>query len=134
MAAYALNPCPQCGRRFDFPLTGCMTYVAEWLTANSHGKCPDCGTTVVVDQPQPVSESLNPIAAARTQTEKLNVKVVDLPLSVGCRNKIQKMNLITLGELLQFPKESIRQGLADSPNCFEQIESLLDEHGMEWPS
>jgi DNA-directed RNA polymerase subunit RPC12/RpoP len=135
MTSQVINPCPMCGKRFGFPLTGCMTFVAESLIANSDGKCPACGTTVVVDQPPSVTEPLHPpdaLAAAQTETERRNVKIADLPLSVRCRLQIHRMDIHSLGELLQRPKDTVRRHLAGSPNYFDQLQALLDQHGLEW--
>ncbi|WP_145052718.1 hypothetical protein [Lignipirellula cremea] len=132
MTSHVLNPCPQCGRRFDFPLTGCMTFVAESLIANSNGKCPECGTPVVVDQPLPTAEHVDSLAAAQTDSEKRDVKIVDLPLSIRCRLQIHKMNIETLGGLLQISKDAVRQQLAESPTYIDDIQSMLDEHGLKW--
>jgi hypothetical protein len=132
MASHVLNPCPHCGRRFDFPVTGCMTFVAESLIANSGGRCPNCGTMVVFDGLPPHMSVVGPLVAAETPEEKLKVNVVDLPLPVRCRAKIYKLNVETLGDLLCLSKNIVRSHLADSPNCFPEIEEMLNEHGLEW--
>src|SRR5438445_6977844 len=101
MPYHVQTPCPTCGKRFDFPLTGCVTGVAEMLLETSSGNCPVCGTRVVIDDPSHQEIlSHDPLAAAKSTDEIRAVQVVDLPLSVRCRNALRKLGARTLGDLL----------------------------------
>ena len=59
-----------------------MAYVADYLIASSDGNCAECGTTVVVDQLPLEMGVFNPLLAAGTYDEKLDIKAVDLPHSI----------------------------------------------------
>ena len=131
---HVLNPCPSCGKRSDFPLTGCLSFVAESLISASNGMCPECGTRVVIDSPPPESDAVavNPLDAAKTVEEKLAVPIVDLPLSVRCRLKMSTLEAGTLGEFLQVPASDIRKHFEDDRSSIDQIAELLNQHGVSW--
>lgn len=129
---HVLNPCPSCGKRFDFPVTGCMTFVAESLIAGSSGKCPVCGTLVVTDSPPPEFVPLDAMTSAKNTTERLAVLIVNLPLSVRCRNKMHKLGAETLGEFLQIPAAAILDHFEGDPTSIEQIVEMLKKHDIPW--
>lgn len=136
------NPCPTCGRRFDFPLTGCMTYVAQFLLAGSNGNCPDCGTRVVgtgkgSDGSKGIGDVdgwIDPLSIAASELEKRRVRIVDIPVSVRCRNTLHKAGMETVDDLLNQPLESVRDLFIGSPGTFAEIEAMVQEHGMAWNS
>jgi endogenous inhibitor of DNA gyrase (YacG/DUF329 family) len=82
MVQTVLTPCPTCGKRFDFPLTGCITGVADMLLAASNGNCPECGTLVVVDEPAADRQPYNPFSDAMSLDAVRSIPIVDLALSV----------------------------------------------------
>ena len=132
--SHVINPCPTCGKRFDFQLTGCMSFVDEWLTTSTGGICPACGTIVVVAEPPPNHVIQSPLDRAQTSAEKRAVPVVDWPLSIRCRAWVNKMGIKTIGDLLDQDPEKLRLQLAGSPGYFEQIEEMLSDHGLQWNS
>lgn len=132
MAAHVLDTCPNCGKRIGLPLTGCTTLVGESLIANSGGKCPDCGADLVDDHPLRDVGSFDLLAAAKNEGEKLDVNVVDLPLPIRLRLLIIKMNVGTLGGLLDLPRDLVRDELSDHVSYFSQIEEMLDGYGLSW--
>ncbi len=93
-----------------------MTFVVEGLLAHSKGNCPDCGTRVVVERSGPDVLRSDPLSLAGTLSEKLAVLVIDLPLSVRCRNTLNKLGIKTVANLLSRPYEDIRDSFADSLN------------------
>ncbi len=128
-----LNPCPTCGRRFDFQLTGCTTFVVEGLLAHSKGNCPDCGTLVVVESSGPVLRS-DPLSLSGTLSEKLAVLVIDLPLSVRCRNTLNKLGIKTVANLLSRPYEEIRDSFADCPQRLDELNEMCLAHDLHLSS
>ena len=125
-----INPCPTCGKRFDFPITGCMTMVEEWLTNSTGGKCPGCGTLVVVDELPPREAYVCPLERAETDAQRRAVPIVDLPLSVRCRLLVHRLSVANLGELLAKPQDAVRESLGESK--FQQVQELLDRFHMKW--
>ena len=109
-----------------------MTFVAESLIASSNGKCPDCGTLVVTEFPLPEFVSVDAMTSARNTTEKLAVLIVNLPLSVRCRNKMQKLGAETLGEFLQFPAATVLDHFGGDQTSIEQILEMLEQHDILW--
>src|SRR5262245_10957071 len=101
MEYHVENPCPTCREDFSSPVTGCMTFAAEALLATSDGNCPVCGTRVVKDGP-PARDCRqhDSLAEAATPDEVRAVPVFDLPLSVRCRNLLDKLGVVTFGNLL----------------------------------
>ena len=121
-----------CGKRFDFPLTGCVTGVAEMLLANSDGNCPECGTRVVVNEPPPEYVPRNSFADAKSVDETRKIKIVDLHLSVRCRLALTKMGAETVGDLLDFGREAVLHHIGQSSVCAEQLCDLFAENRVVW--
>ena len=121
-----LNPCPTCGTRFDF--NGCMTFVDYFLEKLSGGKCPDCGTQVVIR----VAESFRPELweRATTESEIRSVVIEQLDLSVRTRRSLEQAGIATVGELLDSTEAQIRRGLAVSDSVIAEIERLLATKGL----
>jgi hypothetical protein len=46
--------------------------------------------------------------------------------------ELHRLGIITLGELLLLPRESVREAPGDSSTYIEQIQELLDQFGMQW--
>ena len=109
-----------------------MTFVAESLVASSNGKCPDCGTLVVTDSPPPEFVPVDAMASAKNATERLAVLIVNLPLSVRCRNKMHKLGAETLGEFLQLPAATVLDHFGGDPTSIEQIAKMLEQHDIPW--
>ena len=132
MVQTVITPCPKCGKRFDFPLTGCITGVAEKLLANSDGNCPDCGTRIVVDEE--LSERLphDPFAEAATGDETRGIPIVDLALSVRCRLTLTNMGAQTVGDLLDSGREAVLQRLGESTMCAEDLLALFSANDVDW--
>ena len=131
MTSHVLTPCPKCGRRFDFPLTGCVTFVADNLLATTGGNCPDCGARVVVDELPPEAVPHNPITAAKTRAEIRAVKIVDLnDLSVRSRSVLIKLPAETIGDLIDLGRSALR-GQLDRPR-FAEIDELFEFHRINW--
>jgi hypothetical protein len=129
-----LHPCPTCGRRFDFQLTGCVTFVVEGLLAHSKGNCPDCGTLVVVERSGSDVLQSDPLSLAGTLAEKRAVLVIDLPLSVRCRNTLNKLGIKTVAHLLSRPYEEIRDSFTDSPQRLDELNEMCLAHDLHWSS
>lgn len=89
---------------------------------------------VVVDEQPHRRYPRDLLAEATTDSERRAVMIVDLDLSIGCRHKLHRLGLSTLGELLQQPHDSLRSALGESSSCFEQVQALLAHYGMEWDS
>ena len=132
MAQTVLTLCPTCGRRFDFPLTGCVTGVADMLLADSGGNCRDCGTRVVVDEPPPEYLPRNPFAEIRTPDDTRAIKIVNLDLSVRCRLTLTKMGAVTVGDLLDAGRQSVLEHVGESSVCAEQLLELFSENKVAW--
>ncbi len=123
MDSRILNPCPMCGKRFDFPLTGCMTFVDQLLKA-SDGKCPDCGTQVVLDdQPEP--------SAWELADDFRDFPLAELDLSVRTRVAIDKMQIHFVGELLKLSKAQITaSGGNYAVRAIDELNELLQIKGV----
>jgi hypothetical protein len=129
MDHHVLTPCPTCGNTFDFPVTRCVTFVAETLLATSDGNCPMCGTRVVKDGPDPRdSKRHDPLAEAATPDEVRAVPVVDLPLSVHCRNLLNKMGVTNFGNLLDMSILAVCDRLGTGSNSAEEVRELVRQH------
>lgn len=131
MSREVLNPCPKCGKRFDFPLTGCMTFVDEFLMASTGGKCPECGTQVVLDRPVEFRRrQVNMLLAAKSPAEAEAVQLVDLDLPVRCRLLLMRMGIETFGDLVQHAKETfLSPRLESGISCLEEVLKLLEGRG-----
>jgi DNA-directed RNA polymerase alpha subunit len=128
---FVLNPCPTCGEQFDFPVTGCMTFVGDLLTASTGGKCPKCGTQVVVDEPQEQGHRVDSLSLAQSEEEIRAVKIVDLDLSVRCRNALVQMGLETVGDMLELTKTDLANRLGHIQLCIKEIDDLLAGKGLK---
>lgn len=132
MAQTLLTPCPGCGKRFNMPLTGCITGVVEQLLADSEGKCPDCGTCVVVDQPEVERTAYDPFADAHSLAEIRAIPIVDLQLPVRCRLTLTNMGATTVGDLLDAGRQAVREHTEDSTSCAEQLQELFARNNVPW--
>jgi protein-tyrosine phosphatase len=128
MEYHALSECSTCGERFDFPLTGCMTFVAEFLMASTGGKCPKCGTQVVFEgRPE---QNIR-LAAAKSQEEICSVPVEDVHLSVRCVNLLNKSGIESLGALLRLTRKELADRLRSAPSCMDEVDRLLVEYNLK---
>jgi len=106
-----------------------MTFVAETLLATSDGNCPVCGTRVVKEGPYPRdSRPHDSLAQAATPEEVRSVPVVDLPLSVQCRNSLHKIGVKTFGDLLDMSILAVCNRLGTESKCAEQVRDLVRRH------
>jgi hypothetical protein len=134
MANSVLNPCPTCGKRFDFPLTQCMTMVDEFLLASTGGKCPQCGTPVVIaGSPSPGEKLLALLAQAQSEEEINQINVAELELSVRSHLALSRAGLYTLGDLLQLTQPQLAERLSAHSGQIAEIEQLLAEGGLRDP-
>ena len=85
---------------------------------------------VVIDRPETYVDPHDVLAAATTEAEKLRVPIVDLPLSVRCRQRINQLQIKTLDGLLHSPPDTVRQHLGDS--LWDQLQEMLEAHGLHW--
>jgi DNA-directed RNA polymerase alpha subunit len=132
MPRFVLNPCPKCGKRFDFPVTGCITFVDTFLLAHNEGRCPECGTQVVVDERQEHGgHPADSLSAAKANEEIRGVKIVDLDLSVRCRLALTRIGIDNLGALLQLTKDDLSKQLEQLPLCIDEIEEFLVGKGLK---
>jgi hypothetical protein len=109
-----------------------MTFVAEFLMAGSGGKCPDCGATVVVEESAEDRRRRAPLLVARSNAEKLAVRIEEPELSVRTQLALAKLGIATVGDLLRLAKEHVRSQFAQSSYSFEEVTTLLAEHGIDW--
>ena len=128
---FVLNPCPTCGERFDFPVTGCMTFVGDLLMASTGGKCPKCGTQVVVDGPQDQDQRVDSLSLAQSDDEIRAVQIVDLDLSVRCRLAPVRAGLETVGDLLELAKADLADRLGHVQSCIKEIDEILAGKGLK---
>ena len=99
-----LNPCPSCGSTFD--CNGCMTFVDHFLQQSTNGKCPTCGTQVLVE----TKYYFHGEAWANELDPKLysEFRIAELGLSVRATNSLDQMRVITVGDLLKITEAQIR--------------------------
>jgi endogenous inhibitor of DNA gyrase (YacG/DUF329 family) len=125
-----LNPCPTCGKRFD--IGGCMTYMDLFLEAAHGGKCPACGTKVVIT----VEDGRQPDVWDRAQTlsQIRTVPIRDLYLSVRTLNSLEQLQIANVGQLLDSSESKIRQGLVISDSVIGELRRLLAKKGLLLPT
>jgi hypothetical protein len=125
-----LNPCPTCGKRFD--VGGCMTFADYFLEKLNGGKCPACGTQVVIQVPecfQPeVWERATTLPAIRA------VSIEELDLSVRTKRSLEQVGITTVGDLLDSTEARIREGVRVSDSVIAEIERLLASKGLSLAS
>lgn len=124
-----LNPCPACGKRFD--IGGCMTFVDLFLQKVHSGKCPDCGTQVVMQ----VEERFQPQLWEKTTnlSELRQIAINYLTLSVRTSHSLEQVEILTIGQLLDSTEAKIRQCLAVSDSVIDEIRRLLASKGLSIP-
>jgi DNA-directed RNA polymerase alpha subunit len=121
-----LNPCPGCGKRFD--VNGCMTFVDSFLETWSGGKCPACGTPVVLrvqDRSQPEARE-----SATTLAEIRAFALDDLWLSVRTRRVLEEAGVTTVGQLLDSTESAIRHSPLAGNSVIAEIQRLLSGKGL----
>jgi rRNA maturation protein Nop10 len=116
-----LNPCPTCGKRFD--IGGCMTFVDYFLEKSHGGKCPDCGTQVVIRVPERFQPEV--WERAKSLPEIRAVVIEDLYLSVRTKRSLEQVGITTVGDLLDSTEARIRDGVSVSDSVIAEIERLL---------
>jgi len=121
-----LNPCPTCGKRFD--LNGCMTFVGDFLEKLHSGKCPACGTQVVIRVSDPFQPEI--WEQATTLPEIRTIAMEKLDLSVRTRISLRKLNITTIGDLLDSSEATFQQGLAVPDSVIDEIRRLLATKGL----
>jgi hypothetical protein len=123
-----VNPCPGCGKRFDFPLTGCFTMDLALLRKHS-GNCPACGTKVLdeVEYPDPWDA-----IGDHTGITEVGIDKFYSVLSVRARNAIERrMGIRTVGDLLKYSASDIMSvGKVDQETVNELIETILKPKGL----
>jgi endogenous inhibitor of DNA gyrase (YacG/DUF329 family) len=121
-----LNPCPTCGKHFD--VGGCMTFVDYFLETLHGGKCPACGTQVVIR----VQERFRPeVWESATTLPEIRAVVIDnLDLSVRTRRSLEQLGLVTIGDVLDTTEARIRQGLPVADPVIAEIRRLLATKGL----
>jgi hypothetical protein len=70
--------------------------------------------------------------AAMSAGDYRAVPVVDLPLTVRCRLAIIRLGVENLGELLKLTRNVAHDRLGEHLEYIEEVERLLDLHGIEW--
>ena len=129
MTQTVLTPCPTCGKRFDFPLTGCITGVVDMLLATSDGNCPECGTRVVVDEPPPDYLPRNPFSET---SDARAVPIVNLELSVRCRLALTKLPAETVGDILDHGRDSVIAHIGPDTSCCADLLELFSQNNVQW--
>jgi DNA-directed RNA polymerase alpha subunit len=111
----------KCGKQFD--IGGCMTYLDYFLERSHEGKCPVCGTQVVIR----VQARYQPEVRERAKTlpEIRAVVVEELDLSVRTKLSLEQVGITTVGHLLDSTEARIRHGVNDSDSVIAEIERLL---------
>ena len=121
-----LNPCPSCGKQFDVGC--CMTFVDYFLEKLHGGKCPTCGTQVVVRVPERFHPEL--WERATTLAEIRAVVIEELDLSVRTRRSLEQVGITTVGDLLDSTEARIRQGPPVADSVIAEINRLLASKGL----
>jgi DNA-directed RNA polymerase alpha subunit len=121
-----LNPCPTCGKQFD--IGGCMTFMDLFLQEAHAGKCPNCGTQVVIQ----VEERYQPEIweKAESLSQIRSIAIADLWLSVRTSRSLEQIGIATIGQLLDSTEAEIRQGLLVSNSVIDEIRRLLSTKGL----
>lgn len=132
MTQTVLTPCPTCGKRFDFPLTGYITGVADQLIASSNGNCPGCGTLIVADEPPTEYRQKNPFVDASSLDAVRRVAIVNLELSVRCRLALTKMDATSVGDLLDFGRDAVIFQVRECSGCAEDLLTLFADNNVDW--
>jgi len=127
MANKVLNPCPTCGNCLD--VGGCMTFVAYFLEEFSDGKCPGCGTVVLIEVPEPKTVDAWAVASS---SEVPNVRFDDMDLSVRTKNSMRQLNIATVGDLLALPRQHIIDNLPVSEPVLHELDERLSEKKIVW--
>lgn len=129
MTLTILTPCPTCGKRFDFPLTGCVTGVVEMLLASTDGYCPECGTLVVVDETPAQHRSPNLFV---TTSDARSIPIVNLELSVRCRLALARLPANTVGDLIDQGRDVVVDHLGAETTCCRDLLKLFAEKRVNW--
>lgn len=109
-----------------------MTFVDGFLEALNGGKCPACGTQVVIK----VEDKFQPELweNATTLPEIQAVAINDLDLSVRTRCSLEQVGITTVGQLLNSTEAHIRTGLVISDSVIDEIRQLLSSKGLSIPT
>jgi DNA-directed RNA polymerase alpha subunit len=105
-----------------------MTFVDSFLQELHGGKCPSCGTQVVVqveDRRQPEAWEV-----AETLPEIRAVAIEDLYLSVRAKRSLEQAGVTTIGELLDFTEAKIRQSVVFGESVVKEVRELLARKGL----
>jgi DNA-directed RNA polymerase alpha subunit len=105
-----------------------MTFVDHFLEMSYGGKCPDCGTRVVIQVP----ERFHPEKWERATTlpEIRAVVIEEMNLSIRTKCSLEQVGITTVGDLLDCNETRIRQGGAVSDSVIAEIERLLTTKGL----
>src|SRR5262249_7498028 len=114
------------GQRFD--VLGCMTFVDRSLEKLDGGKCPACGTQVVIQAPASFQPEV--WEGATTLTAIRAVLIEELDLSVRTKRSLRQVGMTTVGDLLDSTEARIRRGLSVSDSVIAEIERLLAGKGL----
>ena len=99
--------------------------------ASTGGKCPQCATQVVVDEPQDQGRPPYPLSVAQTEEEIRAVPIVDLELSVRCRLALTRIGLNTVGDLLELTKTDLDSRLGQIQSCIREVDDMLTGKGLK---
>lgn len=110
---------------------GCMTFVDSFLERATQGKCPKCGTQVVIQVEEHLQTHL--WEQATIQAEISAIEIGKLNLSVRTRRTLAKLNIKTIGELLSASESRIRTGVPISEPVTDEIRQLLASKGLKLP-
>src|SRR5262249_38671066 len=92
------------------------------------GKCPACGTQVVIRVPERLQTDVWERAA--TPAEIRAVVIEELDLSVRTRRSLEQLGIVTVGDLLDSTETRIRQGLAVSDPVIVELGRPLASKGL----
>jgi DNA-directed RNA polymerase alpha subunit len=110
-----------CGQKFD--VGGCMTFVADFLEHATDGKCPDCGTNVVIQVECYIySEEW---ANEKDPVRLRKFRIDELGLSVRTTNSLAQMGVETIGHLLEIKEGDIRKAFKVAEPVIIEITNLL---------
>jgi predicted RNA-binding Zn-ribbon protein involved in translation (DUF1610 family) len=125
-----LNPCPKCGKRFDF--NGCMTFMDLFLQEDHGGLCPACGSQVVIT----VEDGRQPEEWVRAQTlsEIRTVLIKDLYLSVRAICSLEHLAIANVGQLLDRSQATIPEKLGLADSVVGELRRLLASKGLSLPA
>jgi DNA-directed RNA polymerase alpha subunit len=113
-----------------FDVGGCMTFVDHFLEKGHGGKCPTCGTQVVIRVPEQFQPEV--WERATTLSEIRAVVTDNLDLSIRTRRSLEQLGIVTVGDLLDSTEAQIRQELAVGDSVIAELSRLLASKGLSF--